>query len=165
MSTTMTALLEGSMVIGSGFASMVTRFRSVEGALTARLVNSVYTQPSTVFSTLARLPRRLVASEAWREGGSLGEGGDRLVRRSGVLWPALKYQPHVHAHAAIRHPSRPLCSAKVIKPALLTNCPLSLYLKLIGTTTYASAPVTSTWRGLSKVTNASDMPFFFPIRV
>src|ERR1700720_1854992 len=89
----------------------------------------------------------------------------RLVRRSGVLWRALNYQPHVHAHAAIRQPSTPLCTARVIKPVLLTNCPLSLYLKLIGTTTYAWVPVTSTWRGLSRVTKESDMPFFFPIRV
>jgi hypothetical protein len=44
---------------------------------------------------------------------------------------------HAHAHAAIRQPSTPLCSARVIKPVLLTNCPFSLYLKLVGTTTYA----------------------------
>ena len=61
----------------------------------------------------------------------------RLVRRSGVLWRALNYQPHVHAHAVIRQPSTALCSARVIKPVLLSNCPLSLYLKLVGTTTYA----------------------------
>jgi hypothetical protein len=61
--------------------------------------------------------------------------------------------PFAHPQAVKRHPSANLRSATVkIEPDCVTCLPCTLNVMVVGTTTYALSPVTSTCYGLPRVT-------------